>query len=864
MNNVSLRTVIFTALLILTIIPVTWSQNTIVVDTLSSSDTLLIRTIDTVPVADTSKIRKNVLDKKVIYSAKDSIRFEVKEQIVFQYNNAVVKYDKLTLEANFIEADFKKNLVYATFTLDSTEKEIGLPVFTENDQKFESREMRYNYTTKKGKIRNVFTKEGDGYLHGKLIKKMSNDIINIKDGAYTTCDQKDPHFGFRFSKSQLVPNNKIVTGPAYLVIEDVPTPLVIPFGLFPIKKGQHSGIIFPSINESVNRGFFFENGGYYFSISDKMDLAITGDLYTRGSWAVRPYLRYAKRYRYTGNFDFKYAINIEGDKGSVDYKKNKDFSIRWVHSQDAKAHPTRRFSANVNIVTRKFNNYNLASTNDYLSNTFQSSISYQKSWAGKYFLTANFNHSQNTIDKSMSITLPQVTFNVNQFYPFRRKEPVGKLKWYENISIKYSTNAENRISTYDTLVFTPGWEKGFQNGMKHNIPISTSAKVLKFFNWSIGGNYNERWYLQTIRKNWVDTSDTTGYVKTDTVDGFSAARDFDFSTGLSTKMYGMYTFSKGPVTAIRHVISPSVSFSMRPDFGKENWGYYKTYQSDTAGNISRYSIYEGSLYNGPSDGQSGRIGFTITNNLEMKVKSKKDTITGTKKIVLIDNLTLTTGYDLAKDSLRWSKLSISGRTVLFKKLNINFSSTLDPYILDSSGTKNLNQFEWDVNRRLLRLDRTSWSFSIDYRLSSKPPQKKAPAPGLAEEDREYINRNLDQFIDWENPWSLNFSYSFSYSNTFKYIDGVKNKTQDLVQSLRLSGDISLTSKWKIGFTSGYDFKASKITYTTVDIYRDLHCWEMRMSWVPMGERKSWNFILNVKSTLLKDLKLTKKKDFRDF
>lgn len=839
-------------------------QNIIFADTIPYTDSLLIRPVDTISSQDTLKPKSKALDKKVDYKASDSLRFEVKEQRVYQYNNAEVKYDKINLTANYIEADFKKTLVYATFTLDSLEKQTGLPVFSENDQKYESLEMRYNYTTKVGWIRNVFTQEGEGYLHGKTIKKMSNDIINIRDGAYTTCDQKDPHFGFRFSKSQLVPNNKIVTGPAYLVIEEVPTPLVIPFGLFPIKKGQRSGILFPNINESAARGFFLENGGYYFAINDYMDFAITGDIYTHGSWAIRPYYRYAKRYKFTGNFDLKYTVNIEGDKGAPDYQRNEDLRINWVHSQDAKAHPTRRFSANVNFVTSKFNQYNLTNTNDYLSNTFQSSISYQKNWAGKYFLTANLNHSQNTIDKSVSLTLPQIAFNVNQFYPFRRKEPVGKLRWYENINMKYSNSLENRVATSDSLLFRPGWEDDFKSGMKHNIPISTSAKILKFINWSSSANYNERWYVRTIRKNWVDTSETRGYVKTDTVDGFSAARDYDFSTGLSTKVYGMFTFKKGPVTAIRHVLTPNVSFSYRPDFGTDKWGYYKTYKADTLGNIRSYSIYDGALYGGPSSGRSGRLNFSFTNNLEMKVRSKKDTVTGTKKVVLIDNFSINFGYDFAKDSLRWSKVSVTGRTILFKKLNINYSSTWDPYVLDSAGTRNLNKLEWDVNRRLVRIDNYNWSLSVDYRLSPKPAQKVEAPPGAIEEEVDYVNRNLDQYIDWSNPWSLNISYTFRYVNNFKYINGIKNSADDLIQSIRLTGDLSLTPKWKIGFGTGYDLKAKKVTYTTLDIYRDLHCWEMRMSMVPFGDRKYWSFIINVKSQLLKDLKLTKKKDFRDY
>nr|NQU91365.1 LPS-assembly protein LptD [Bacteroidota bacterium] len=646
------------------------------------------------------------LDDNVKYNSKDSIRFDIKNQKVYLYGDASIEYGSIKLKAQYIEIDFATSQVYAKGLPDTTGKVIGNPLFSDAGQDFESEQITYNFESKQGLIKSVITKDGEGYLHGEKIKKMPDDRINIKNGKYTTCDLKHPHFEFRYNKAQVIPDNKIVSGPAWMVIEGVPVPLLIPFGLFPNKTGQRSGIIIPSFGESANRGFFLEGGGYYFGINDYMDLTVTGDIYSSGSWSLRPTFRYSKRYRFNGNFDFSYAKNISGDRDSPDRTVNTDFSIRWSHAQDAKARPNSRFSASVNIVSANFNQFNLTSTQAYLSNTFQSSIAYQTDWNKNLFLTLNASHQQNTIDRSVNITLPSMTFSTKQFFPLRRKKQVGKLRWYENINLKYSASAENRISTKDSLLFKPGWEEGFRYGAKHAIPISTSFKVLKHFTLTNSINYNEKWYPYSIRKSWIndslitETDTVVGYVKTDTVQGFVAARDFSFSATLRTMLYGMYQFKKGPVVAIRHVITPSVSFSYNPDFGSDFWGYYHDYQYDGEGNTGRYSIFEGSLYGGPPDGKSGSIGFSLSNNLEMKVRSKKDTITGMKKVKLIDNFRIATSYDIAKDSLNWAPLTLSGNTILFKKINISYGSSWDPYVVDSSGTRNLNQFEWNVNKRL--------------------------------------------------------------------------------------------------------------------------------------------------------------------
>ncbi|MBL7103954.1 MAG: LPS-assembly protein LptD [Bacteroidales bacterium] len=833
----------------------------------------------------------NAIKSRVDYTAKDSIRLDMKAQKVYMYSEDDISYEDINLKADYVEIEFKNNTIYATGLTDTAGNETGKPVFTMGNNSFESKSIKYNYETKKGLVQKVITEDNAGFLHGATVKNMPDKVTYIYKGKYTTCDHEDPHFEFRFKKAKAIPDNKIVTGPAYLVIEDVPTPLFIPFGMFPNKKGQRSGIVIPSWGESTKRGFYFENGGYYFAINDYLDLKLVGDIYTLGSWAIKPSLNYRKRYKYNGYFNANYAINILGEEGSPDYSRNKDFSVRWIHNQDPKARPNSKFSANVNIVSSKYNKFNPVNTNAYLSNTFQSSINYSTSWAGKYHLNATINQSQNTITRELDLTLPSITFTVNRFYPFRQKVSIGKPKWYENIGVNYNMNAENRISTYDTLLFKQSFSEQCKNGMKHSVQVSSgSIKILKHIVWTNNFNYIERWYSQHQIKKW--SNDTLvnnevpvyGYVKTDTTYGFNAVRDFSFSTSMSTTMYGMFAYKKGPVKAIRHVLRPSVSFSIRPDFSTPGWGYYKYYYDDN-GEIEKYSIYDGFIYGTAPEGKSGNIGFRLSNNLEMKVRSRKDTVTGTKKIVLIEDFSLSTSYDLARDSLNLNRLSLSGRTTLFKKLIINYSSSFDPYALDSLGRR-INKFEWDVNKRLFRQEKHNWSVGLTLRLNSDLMKKggestkgtehelKDTMKGVGESTQETeheledVMENIEGYVDWSIPWTLNISYNLNYSTAYTYKNGYWNyditKNKNLIQTLSFSGDINITPKWKLGFRSGYDFENNDFTYTSIDIYRDLHCWEMRFNWIPMGWRQSWNFSINIKSSILQDLKLDKKKDFRDY
>ena len=846
-----------------------------------------------IPQSDTTKTipdstKSMGLEAKVEYHAKDSMRFDLRNKKVYLFNEAVIDYQSINLQAADVKINFNENLLFAEGVLDSTNKLVGKPVFTEEGQIYKSKFMKYNYNTKKAFIKEVFTEDGEGYLHGKTIKKLGDESINVSHGSFTTCSNEEhPHFEFRYKKSKVIPGKKIITGPAYLVIEDVPTPLFIPFGLFPNKQGQRSGIIIPTYGESATRGFYLENGGYYWAINDYLDLKLTGDIYTYGSWSLKTLTQYVKKYKYRGSLNLTYAINKERD----DEGSRRDFAFRWQHQQDAKARPNSRFTANVNIVSSQYNVYNPTSTNDYLSNTFQSGISYQTNIAGKHSLTLNASHSQNTQTKMVNITLPEVNFSINRFYPFRKKDKIGGLKWYDNISVNYSVNAKNTINLPDSLLFQPGFETQMRNGINQSIPISLPIKLFKFFNLTTSVRITDKVYLSSLKKTMrVDIDDDTGsmipVIETDTISGVNNIFEYSLSSSLTTKIYGMLNFKKGPVRAIRHVFTPSVSFSYTPDFSTDSWGYYDYYTDvyNPTNEKVKYSKFDGYLYGAPSSRKSGVVNFSFSNNLEMKVPSKNDTITGLKKVILIEDLRISTSYDLTKDSLRWAPVSISGRTTLFKKLRISYSSRWSPYAVDQYGNE-VHEYEWDFSRKLLRLESSSWNFSLDYRLSSnkKSEDKKGSGKSRGEEEdnppianefmQEYndVINNPDDYVDWSIPWSLNLSYSYARTVNYKYFRSLEDwgvydsteVTKSRTQTISINGDVSITKKTKIGFRTGYDFESKDISYTSLNIRRDLHCWEMRFNWIPIGPRKSWNFTIAIKSTLLQDLKLEKKKDFRD-
>ena len=843
-------------------------------DSVIGADTLTLDTSYMAPLP--GEQSDEALNSKVVYSSDDSINFSLTTQKAYLFGNASVAYEGIVLKAAYIELDMNKNIVFATYQKDSLGNTIGKPVFIDDEQEFTTETITYNFETKKGLITQIITQEGEGFIHSDTAKKFENNVLYIKNGAYTTCNQEHPHFAIKSPKIKIIPDDKILTGPAYLSIADIPTPLGVPFGMFPNQKGRASGILIPTYGESAIAGFFLKDGGYYFGINDNMDLALRGDIYSKGSWAARALSSYKKRYKYAGNLSLRYSVFKFGDVELPDFSKEQDFFVSWTHTQDPKAKPNSRFSAKVNAGSSSYNKYNSNNSADYLRNTLQSNISFSKSWTGKpYNLAINLRHSQNTLTKSVDLSLPEVVFSVNRFYPFKSKKKSVGTKWYDKIGVGYRMDAINKINTFDSLLFTSTSLEDLNNGIKHTIPISTSFKIFKYLNLSPSINYTDRWYFQSIEKSWINNT-----LLTDTVQGFNSASDFSFNTSLKTKIYGMMQFKGKNIKAIRHVATPNISFSYRPDFGEESWGYYKTVQNDVNGNTQTYSIFGDyntwkGIYGAPPSGKYGVINFGLTNNLEMKVANKKDTITGTKKIILIENLTLSSSYNMAMDSLKWSDIRLNGYTRLINNvLNLKYKATFDPYILitDSNGlTKNINKFEWKEINRLSRIENSDWILSLNLRLKHNMFNKKTtPSKPLTSEqgtaeELEMINQNREDYVDFSIPWSLNINYNLSYLNNYYYttskvLDSISDK---VIQTLSFSGDINLTEKWKIGFRSGYDFVNKDFTYTSIDIYRDLHCWEMNFNWIPFGFLQSYNFSIKVKSAVLQDLKLTRKREWFD-
>lgn len=830
------------------------------------------------------KTNKFMLSAKIDYASADSLSMDIKNKMAWLYGNASIEYEDIKLNAAIISINFDNNTIHAYATEDSLCNPVGTPEFKQGDLSFTSKEIAYNFTTRKGLIQNVITKEGDGYIHGTVIKKINDSVTDVGRGEYTTCDLPvNPHFSLKFTRAKVLSGNMIVTGPAWISVEGVPLPLALPFGLFPNKRGRSSGLIIPKYGESDKRGFFLEDGGYYFGLNDYFDLKLTGDIYSHGGWALKPTFTYKKRYKYSGSLSLRYAVTVYGIEGDKDYYNKRDFFVTWSHRQDPKARPNSSFGASVNAGSSSYNKYNPSTVNDYLSNSFSSSVNYDLTLGTWGHLSTAATESQQSQTKSINLSLPSISFGINRIYPFKKKTPTGPAKWYESINVNYSMEMHNNLSTYDSLIFKPNIINKFVNGMKQSIPISGSFKILKYFSWSNGVSYNEYLVTKTIRKTWVgDTSALGGYIKVDTVNGFKSARDYSFNSSLSTTIYGMKQFRKGPVIAIRHVLRPSVGFSFTPDFGTEQLGYWRTVQTNIKGNTTQYSIFEGNNISlNPSRQKSGAINFSLGNNLEMKVRSAKDTVTGSQKIMLIDNFQISTSYDLARDSLRWSNINISARTTLFKQIQVSYSSSYSPYGLytqpfygytmwdsytnpfyNSVPGPQINRSQYSINKRPLRFLNAGWNLSFGYDLKPKKKVAKKPPPGSAtQEEIEDVQNNPNMYIDWDNAWSLRFDYNFRLSSTPVLATGQIKR--DLIQTVGLSGDINVTEKWRVSARTGYDFQQKDFAFTQFSFFRNLHCWEMSFDWVPYGIQKSWSFRINAKSSLLQDLKLTKKKDFRD-
>jgi len=768
----------------------------------------------------------DALKSTVTYKAVDSIRIDMNSKLVYLFGKSEVYYENVELKSEEIEIDMDSSIVEARGKQDSLGEYFGEPVFSENGSIVNSHEMKYNFDTKKGLITEAITHEGENYIHGEKIYKTPDDILFIKNGKYTTCNLDHPHYFFSARKLKIIPEDKIVTGPANLVIEDVPTPIAIPFGFFPNSNKQKSGLIIPSPGESGQYGFFLLDGGYYLALSDNVSTQLTGDYYTKGSWAGNMLTNYKKRYKFTGSFNTSYSVFKNGYKEFPNYSENSNFFVKWNHQQDPRARPNSVFSANVNFGNSENYTNDFNSTGaQYLSTSFNSTVSYKKAWTGKPFnLSINGYHSQNTLNKSVTVRLPEIAFNVSRLYPLKRKT-VGKQKLYEKIGISYSMNTKNEITAGDSLFNSNNigvLMDDFKNGMKHTIPVSTSFKALKYFTITPSFNYSEIWYLESLNKTWNTDSNR---VETDTLNSFVRGNTYNMSASASTRIYGMYQYRGKVIKALRHVMTPSIGFSYIP----ENKSGLKSY-IDSSNTKYDYSIFENGIYGQTNTSEAGLINLGLLNNLEMKVRNRKDSLGEDSKIKLLENLKISSSYNIIADSLNWSNIIIGARTYLFKKINLNFTGTLDPYSLDSNKTTSqisrVNISEWDKNGRIGRF--TNLNLAAGFSIKSKKTTDEKDSNYGTEQELEYIRANPEAFIDFNVPWTLSMNYNVRYSKPYYQ--------STIIQTLNFNGDFSLTPKWKVGFNSGYDFEQKDISYTSVDIYRDLHCWEMSFHWVPFGPK----------------------------
>ena len=793
---------------------------------------------------DSTEFENKILEDEIKQSAEDSLKLSIDKKKVFLYGNAKIEYKETTISASYIEIDWNKNTIYASYTKDSLGNKIGKPVFTEKNENFKADEITYNFNTKKCSVKKITTKEGEGYILGKTVKKETDNIFYLHKGDYTTCDAEKPHYSIRANKIKVIPGEKIITGPAYLSFFRIPTPLIFPFGYFPNNKKKSSGIIIPSYGESASMGFFLKGGGYYLTLNDNMDVSLKSDIYTQGSWNLKSFLRYKNRYKHHGNLNLSYGNMKNSYAGFPDYTEKKDFHIKWSHKQDQKANPSLNFSGNVEAGSSTYHRNNSYDANDYLKNTMSSNINLSKTWQDHFFSNLNLSlrHSQNTSIINISLTLPEISLNSKRTFPFRSIGNSAKIQWYDNISIKYGANTKNTISAHEDSLFHHTSISKFRNGMKHNIPISTSIKVLRHFNLTPSLNLTERWYMNQIRKRW-DINNSK--LEIDTIRKFTRAHEYNLSTSLNTKIYGLAQFKKSRIAGIRHVISPSISFRYNPDFSDDRYGYYKTVQIDEDGDTQKYSIMDNGIYGSPSNRKNGNINLSLGNILDMKIRSNKDSLESFKKIKLIESLRISTSYDIFSDSLNLSNISLSARTRLIDIFNINFSSTYDPYVANKNKTNRINKFELSNNKRLARLKSFTTSIGLSVNDQSFNPNK---------DDTKKDDKDHRGFYDI--PWSLNADYSLKYDKKHSISD-----FSDTIQSLTFSGDIKITKNWKIGFRSGYDFDEKELTYSSVDIYRDLHCWEMLFNWIPLGYHQSYTLTIRVKAEALRDLKYEKKKDW---
>lgn len=861
-------------------------------DSLPPAEDSIARRRDSLRVADSTSradslflLDKSSLTRPAFSGAKDSIRqdFSNGQRKMYYWGDVEVSYENIKLKADYMEYDMSTGTVYARGTYDSLAQEWkGQPEMTQGSQTFNMEEVRYNFNTRKARITNMITKEDDGILHGKNIKMMPDKSINITKGKYTVCDLEHPHYYLKLSSAKVVtkPSQKTVFGPAHLVVEDVDLPIGIPFGFIPKRPDRATGLLMPSFGEENARGFYLRDAGMYFVLGDYFDMSLTGDYYTLGSWAANLNSRYMVKYKFAGNLAVNYSVDQTGEKGSTDFFQSKNFGVRWSHSQDSKAHPGTSFSASVNFSSPSNSRYNSHSVSEALQNQISSSISYSKNWNGKFNLSVNALHSQNSRDSSYTFTLPNITFSVSTFYPFKIKNRVGKERFYEKFALGYNTSIQNKINFKASEFGEPGFIDKFQNGVAHNFSIKLPDFTLfKYLNVAPNVSYGMNWFF---RKSEAYFDPETNSVKTEMgkqFGTFGATHNYSGSLSMSTRIYGMYNFGKyHKIQALRHVVSPSVSMSFSPEKGKAFNGWRTFNYVDTLGvqKSYDYNIYQGQINSAPGKGKSATMSISLGNNLEAKVRDMKDTTgTGSKKVKILDQFNFSTGYNFLADSLKMNNVGLSMSTSIFGKLGINGNMNFDPYAINERGQRvnKYNLLETGVPLRL-----TNVSTSVSYSLSGKGTVKGNDGSKSSGGDGggsgnpadyyrriyyhpltgEYIPGGWLYYTNPNVPWSLNFNYSFSMSRSYSYANNQLSKKDNYTQTLGVQGNIQLTPKMSVQAQSGWDFTAMKMTTTQFSFRYDLHCFNISVSWVPSGMYQSYSFLISANAAALADLLRFKK------
>ena len=867
---------------------------------------------DSLALDSINRSRKNGIDSPVEYSADDSLTYSAGVKMANLYGSSKVKYQNMDLESDRISMSLDSNLVHATGTMDSTTKElVGTPVFKMGKDEYESDTMSFNFKTKKGLITSVYTQQDEGFLTSEISKRGANGEMFLQHGRYTTCDDPHPDFYLSLSRAKVRPGKDVVFGPAYLVVADVPLPLAVPYGFFPFTKSYSSGLIMPTYGDEMERGFYLRDGGYYFAISDKMDLKLIGEIYTKGSWGLTATSNYRKRYRYNGSFLISYQNTIHGEKNMPDYSKENSFKIQWTHTQDSKANPFSTLSASVNFATTKFERNNLSSMYNpqaLTQSTRTSSVSYQTRFSSiGMTIGTQMNVSQNMRDSSLAVTLPNVNIAIAPFYPFKKKKAAGTESWYEKISIAYTGLLKNEINTKEELIMKSKLNKDWVNGMQHTIPIRANLTLFNYLNVTPSFNFVDRNYMRKIHKSWDEDNQRE---VTDTVTGFYNVYNWSLNLGLSTKLYGFWLPNRkifgDKIQAIRHVITPTVSFAYAPDFSASRYGYYDYYQkTDAQGNVSmvEYSPYQGAAYGYPGKGKSSILNFELSNNIEMKVKSDDDS-TGVKKISLIDELKLSSYYNFATDIRPLGDLNVSMRLKLSKSYTLNLSTVFKSYVYeaDSVGatpreSENVTYWQKGKFGRFTGLSQ-NLSYTLNNekvmnfikRLRGEKVEKKDKDKNKRNDDDEWDNpaeSNIDKdmekakhgakknssnkaetdadgYMAFNIPWSLSIGYGVNIRedmNVQKFNYDTMRYPYKITQNLNVSGNVRISDGWNISFSSGYDFDNKKISMTTASLSRDLHCFNMSCS-VVLAPYTSYNFSFRCNAATLTDaLKYDKRSSY---